>query len=122
MPIPREKDLRSNIVFSNVFENFHSRNNALWDLSKVCQHHEQKIPEASGPYRFQKSQKEYVKNLSEVYRKQNDHKNGLLKSDLKSAKSTIFGRGVPKEWDLIFYQLYRFQKMPSRIRHCSPMY
>ena len=32
MPIPREENQRSTIVFSNVFENFHSRNNALWDL------------------------------------------------------------------------------------------
>ena len=35
--------------------------------------------------------------------------------DLKSAKSTVFGRRVPEEWHLIFYQLYRFQKMPKRI-------
>ena len=33
-----------------------------------------------------------------------------------STKSTVFGRRVPKEWDFIFYQLYRFQKMPKRIR------
>ena len=36
-----------------------------------------------------------------------------MKSELKSAKSTVFGRRVPKEWDFIFYQLYRFQKMPK---------
>ena len=77
MPIIGEKNLRSVIVFSNVFENFHSRNNALCDLSKFCQLEEQKVSEASDLYRFQKSPKEYIKNLSEVYRKQNDQQNGL---------------------------------------------
>ena len=57
---------------------FHSRNKALCDLSEVYQLQEQKVSEASEVYRFQKSPKEYVKNLSEVYRKQNDQKNGLL--------------------------------------------
>ena len=61
MPIPREKNLRSTIVSSNVFENFNSRNNALWDLSNVCQLQEQKVSEASDLSRFQKSPKEYVK-------------------------------------------------------------
>ena len=75
MPIAREKNLRSTVVFSNVFENFHPRNNALWDLSKVCQLQEEKASEALDLYRFQKSPKEYVKNL---YGKQNDQKNGLL--------------------------------------------
>ena len=78
MPILREKNQRSVIVFSNVFENFHSLNNALWDLSNVCQLQEQKISEALDSYCFQNSPKEYVKNLSEVYRKQNDQQNGLL--------------------------------------------
>ena len=78
MPISREKNLRSTLVFSNVSENFNSRNNALWDLSNVCQLQEQRVSEASDLYRFQKSPKEHVKNLSEVYRKQNDQKNGLL--------------------------------------------
>ena len=41
---------------------------------------------------------------------------GFIKSDLKSAKSTVSGRMVPKEWDFVFYQLYRFQKMPKGIR------
>ena len=40
----------------------------------------------------------------------------FIKSDLKSAKSTVFGSREPKEWDFIFYELYSFQKMPKRIR------
>ena len=40
------------LFFSNIFENFHSRNNALCDLSKVCQLQEQKVSEASDLYRF----------------------------------------------------------------------
>ena len=31
---------------------------------------------------------------------------GFHKNDLNSAKSTVYGRMVPKEWDLILYQLY----------------
>ena len=57
MSIPREKNPRSVIVFSNVFGNFLSRNNALCDLSKVCQLQEQRVSEASDPYRFLKSPK-----------------------------------------------------------------
>ena len=75
MPIPREQNLRSVIVFSNVFESFHSRNDALCYL---CQLQEQKASEASDLYRFQKSPKEYDKNLSEVCRKRINQKNGLL--------------------------------------------
>ena len=78
MQIPREKNLQSDIVFRMFLKTFYSRNNALCDLWKVCQLQEQKVSEASDLYRFQKSPKEYVKNLSEVYRKQNDQKNGLL--------------------------------------------
>ena len=40
----------------------------------------------------------------------------FIKNDLKSVKSTVFGRMAPKEWDFGSYQLYRFQKMPKRIR------
>ena len=83
--------------FSNFSENFHSRNNALWDLSKVCQLQEQKISEASDLYRFQKSPK---KNTSKISRKSTENRMtkewAFIESDLKSAKSTIFGRWVPK--------------------------
>ena len=59
-------------------------------------------------------------NTSKISRKSTENrmtkKWAFIKSDLKSAKSIVFGRRVPKEWDFIFYQLYRFQKMPKRIR------
>ena len=59
------------------------------------------------------------KNTSKISRKSTEKRMNkewaFIKSDLKSAKSTVFGRRVPKEWDFIFYQLYRFQKMPKRI-------
>ena len=60
------------------------------------------------------------KNASKISRKSTESRMtkrmGFHKSDLKSAKSTIFGRRVPIEWDFIFYQVYLFQKIPKRIR------
>ena len=38
------------------------------------------------------------------------------RSEVCEVYRTVFGRRVPTEWDFIFYQLYRFQKMPKRIR------
>ena len=116
MEIPREKNLRSTIVFSNVFENFHSRNNALWDLSKSASFRSRRFPTPRIPTVFRRAQK----NTSQISRKFTKNRMtkrmGFYKSNLKSAKSTVFGRRVPKEWDFIFYQLYRFQKMPKIIR------
>ena len=65
----QQKRIYSVIVFPMFWKTFHSRNNALCDRSKVCQLQEQKVSEGSDLYCFQKSQKEYVNNLSEVYRK-----------------------------------------------------
>ena len=55
-----------------------TKQRSLLSLSKVCQLQEQRVSEASNLYRFQKNPKEYVKNLSEVYRKQNDQKEWAL--------------------------------------------
>ena len=68
--------------FNSIFEcfaNFFIHETRLFasDLSEVYQLQEQKVSEASEVYRFQKSPKEYVNNLSKAYRKQNDQKNGF---------------------------------------------
>ena len=74
---PKRKEYaKCHCFFECFWKLFHSRNNAL------C--------EASDLYRFQKSPKEYVKNLSEVYRKQNDQKNGLSWKAIWSLRSLPF--------------------------------
>ena len=45
-----------------------------------------------------------------------DRDRALVKNDLKSVKATVLGRVEPTEWDLSFYQLYHFQKIPRRKR------
>ena len=60
------------------------------------------------------------RNTSIISRKSTEsrmtNRMGFYKNYLKSAKSTKFGRMVPREWEIIFYQLYRFQKMSRRMR------
>ena len=108
---PKRKNLRSTIVFSNVFENFKSQTM----LSGIL-----RFPKLRISTGFRRAQK----YTSKISRKSTENRMtkgiGFIKSDLKSAKSTVFGRRVPKEWDFIFYQLYRFQKMPKRILPLFP--
>ena len=61
MPIPREKNLRSVIVFSNVFENFLSQNNSLCDLSKVCQLRSRRFPKPQITTVFRRAQNDTSK-------------------------------------------------------------
>ena len=95
----------------------HSRSNAPCDLSFVCQLQEQnrRFPKPRISTVFRRAQK----NTSIISRKSTENrvtKRSFYKNDRTFAKSTVFGRTVPKEWDLIFYQPYRFQKMPKSIR------
>ena len=55
------------LFFRMFLKTFSFMKNSLCHLSNVCQLQAQKVFVASDPYRFQKSPKEYVKNLSEVY-------------------------------------------------------
>ena len=107
---PKRKEYAKCHCFFDGLETFSfMKLNALCIFSKVCQLHEQKVSEAS--------------DLSEVYRKQDDQKNGFHESDVKSAKSTVFGRMETKEYDFLFFQLYRFQKMPKlRLNRCPKEY
>ena len=88
---------------------FHSRNKALLDPLeswKSTSFMSRRFPMSWKSIVFRRAEKEYVKNLSEFYRKQNDPKIwAFVKNDLTSAKSTVFDRIVPKEWDFSFYQL-----------------
>ena len=63
------------IFLWNVLKTFpFTKQCSLRSFKSLC---EQKVSETSDFHCFQKSPKEYVKNLSEVYRKQNDQKNRL---------------------------------------------
>ena len=116
MPIAKERNWRSVIVFSNVFENFDSRNNALCDLSKVFQLRSRRFPKPRISTAFRRAQK----NNSKISRKSTENrmtkkewafnkrsevcktyrfsvegyqKNGIL----SSTNSTVFRR-CPKEY------------------------
>ena len=66
MPIAREKNLRSVIVFQMFLKTLihETMLSAIFQKSASSGAQEQKVSEASDLYSFQKSPKEYVKNLS----------------------------------------------------------
>ena len=100
MPIPREKNRQSLIVFSNVLETFPS-------MKQCSLQSFQSLPAASfRSRRFPKPRSSTVfrraqKNTSEISRKSTENRMtkrmSFIKSNLKSAKSKVFCRKVPKE-------------------------
>ena len=113
MPIVREKNLRSVIVFSNVFENFHSRNNPRCDLSKVCQLRSRRFPKPRISTVFRTAQK----NISQISRKSTENRMtkrmGFYKKRSAVCEAYRFGRRVPKEWDLSSTNSTIFRRCPK---------
>ena len=115
----KEKNLQSFIVFWNVLKTF--------PFTKQCSLRSFKSLPASGagfrslgslPF-SEEPKRIRQKSLGSLPETESPKERAFIKSDLKSANSTVFGRRVPKEWDFIFYQFYRSQKMPKRIRPYS---
>ena len=114
---PKRKESAKCHCFSNVFENiliYETMFSAIFQ--KFASFRSRRFPKPRISTVFRRAQK----NTSKVSRKSTENRKtkewAFIQNDLKSVKSTVFGRRMPKEWDLIFYQLYRFQKMPKRIR------
>ena len=98
MPILREENLQSVIVFSNVSENFFIHETMLSaTFQKVCQLQEQKVSEASDLYRSEEPKRMRQKSLGSLPKTELPKEWAFIKSDLKSAKPTVFGSRVPKE-------------------------
>ena len=86
MQIQKEKNFQNFILFSNVFEtSSFTKQGSLRSLGSLPASLAEGS-DASEVYRFQKSPKEYVQKLSEVYRKQNYQKNGF---SLKMGSSSL---------------------------------
>ena len=118
--IPKEKNLQS-VIFSNVFGYFFIHETILSAIcSKSASFRSRRFPKP----RFSTVLRRAQRNTSILSRKSTENgmtkRMGFYKNYLKSAKS-VFARMIPKEGDIIFYQLYRFQKMPKRIRLNIPL-
>ena len=97
MPIPREKNLQSFIVFPNVFEKFFIHEtmlSAIFYKSASCRSRRFPMPRISTVFRRAQ------KNTSKIYRKSTENRMtkriGFYKNDLKSAKSTVSIEGYQK--------------------------
>ena len=113
---PKRMESAKYRCFLDVFETFNHETMLSGIFQKSASFRSRRFPKSRISTVFRRAQK----NTSKISRKSTENRMAIewacIKSDLKFAKSTVFGRRVPKEWDFIFYQLYRFQKMPKRIR------